>query len=83
MTPYQLNLYLSVKAEQSKQEDDNRISLAYMQALWTIQWLGKKKPESLEKILKKTKKETEKAMTQEETMAFIKGLNAAFGGETY
>ena len=83
MTPHELNLFKQVKDEQAKTEAEEKITLAYMQALWTIQWLGKNKPEPLEKILSKTDKQKPKEMTSEEMLAVIKGLNASFGGTTY
>lgn len=46
--------------------------------MWTIQFIGKKKPD-IKKIL--NKKETKNIMTDEEMLNQIKALNAMFGGE--
>lgn len=53
-----------------------------MNAMWTIQWLGKKSqhPKPLEEILNSNGRE-KKEMTDEEMLAQVKMLNAMFGGE--
>lgn len=60
-----------------------RISLAYINAMWTIQWLGKKSshPKPLKEILEKIGNQEKKEMTAEQMLAKAKMLNAAFGGE--
>lgn len=80
MTPYQLKLCALDYNERKVAEHEEKITLAYMQAYWTIQWLGKKKPQSLEKILGKEK--TKKEMTDEQMLEQVKKLNAIFGGTT-
>lgn len=65
--------------ERAKREHEERISAAYMTALWSAQWWSKKPPEPLEKILGYTGKPRE--MTDEEMFELVKDLNAAIGGK--
>lgn len=78
MTPYQLTLHAKVYGEKREEENKEKITLAYINAMWTYQWFGKKKPESLEKIINNKPKE---AMTDEAMLERVKVLNAIFGGE--
>lgn len=78
MTPYQLNIYIQAYQENKKEDIEDRITLAYKQAYWTIQWLGKQKPESLDKILGKKPKE----QSPEDMLKEIMKLNAELGGDT-
>lgn len=63
-------------AKKREEEAEEKLTLAYINAMWTIQFLGKNKPK-LDDILKKHKKE----MTDEEMLNQIKLLNNILGGE--
>lgn len=80
MTPHELNTYANAFSEREKQEYKQKIELAYINAMWTIQWLGKKQPKPLQDILDSIGKE-KKVMTDEQMLAKVKALNAMFGGE--
>ena len=85
MTVYELNLVANNYFENKKQDYKDKLSLEYYNAMWTIQWLGKKsqQPEPLNKILDnlyKEKKEN-KVMTDQEMLNQVKTLNRMFGGE--
>lgn len=82
MTPYELNLYAETYFEKQKQDYKDKISLEYYNAMWTIQWLGKRsqQPKPLNEILDNLYKE-KKIMTDEEMLEQVKMLNAIFGGE--
>ena len=82
MTPYELNLTAKAYYERQKREYKDRLSLEYYNAMWTIQWLGKKsqQPRPLQEILDNMYKE-KKIMTDEEMLEQVKMLNAIFGGE--
>ncbi|NNV07773.1 hypothetical protein ETC03_15765 [Geobacillus sp. MMMUD3] len=83
MTPYEFSLVAKSYSEKLRREYEENISLAYMNALWTAQFLfGKRKPPSLEEILKKDKKEQRK-MTPEQIFEEVKRINAALGGTVY
>lgn len=58
-------------------ENEEKIVLAYVNALWTAQWFSKKKPPKLEKILNKKQKQ----MTTKEMLAEVKRINAMLGGK--
>lgn len=84
MTPYELILRSEVYKERIIEDIKERVTLAYMNAKWTIQWLEKphKQPKPLQYILNKIEVEREKkVMTDDEIFAQIKRLNAMFGGE--
>lgn len=83
MTPAELNIYAEVYAEKQKNDFKEKMSLEYYNALWTIQWLGKKSqhPKPLQEILDSIDKPKKKAMTDEQMLAQVKALNAMFGGE--
>lgn len=82
ITPYELFLkidaYLKRKTERTKEQ----ITLAYLNAMWTIQWLGKRhqRPRPLKEILASIGKE-KKEMTDEQMFEVVKALNSLFGGE--
>lgn len=73
-----INGYIKNKEADSKE----KISLAYINALWTIQWLDKKNnhPKPLKEILDSIGKE-KKIMTDEQMLSVVKNLNAMLGGE--
>jgi hypothetical protein len=83
MTPAELNIYAEVYAEKQKNDFKEKMSLEYYNALWTIQWLGKKSqhPKPLQEILNSIDKPKKKAMTDKQMLAQVKALNAMFGGE--
>lgn len=85
MTPHELNIYIQAYKEKIQYENDKMqadyetaITIAYLQARWTIQWLGKNKPDPLHKILGIKPKE----QTPEEMLEEIKRLNMEMGGNT-
>lgn len=82
MTPYELNLKAEAYFEKQKNEFKEKISLEYYNAMWTIQWLGKKSqhPRPLNEILENLYKE-KKVMTDEQMLKQVKVLNRLFGGE--
>lgn len=82
LTPYELSLMIKGCAKRKEEENKEKISLAYINAMWTIQWLGKKSnhPKPLKEILDGIGKE-KKVMTDEQMLAVVKNLNAMFGGE--
>lgn len=81
LTPYELSLMVKAYAKRKEEESKEKITLAYLNAAWTIQWLGKKSnhPKPLKAILGENKHK--KVMTDEEMLAQVKALNAMFGGE--
>ncbi|MFS8541240.1 MAG: hypothetical protein LOD89_04035 [Tissierellales bacterium] len=82
MTPYELNVYAKAYFENKKIEFKEKLTLEYYNAMWTIQWLGKKSqhPQPLQKILDSIDKQT-KVMTDIEMFNQVKILNKLFGGE--
>ena len=82
MTVYELNLVANNYFENKKQDYKDKLSLEYYNAMWTIQWLGKKsqQPEPLNKILDNLYKEKE-VMTDKQMFEKVKMLNKMFGGE--
>jgi len=60
----------------------DKITVAYLNSMWTIQWLGKRhqQPRPLKEILANIGKE-KREMTDEEMFERVKALNALFGGE--
>ena len=81
MTPYQLNLVAEAYWEKQKKEFKEKLTLEYYNAMWTIQWLGKKSdhPKPLQEILDGLYKE-KKVMTDEQMLNQVKLLNKLFGG---
>jgi hypothetical protein len=69
-------------SEKKKEESKEKLTLAYINAMWTVQWLGKKSnhPRPLKEILEAMGKE-KKQMSDEEMFMKVKALNALFGGE--
>lgn len=82
ITPFELNIAAKSYEKRNKADREEKITLAYVNALWTIQWLGKKhqQPKPLKEILDSTGKE-KKAMTDDEMLEKAKILNRLFGGE--
>jgi len=86
MTPYELNIYAQTYSEKQQEEMQEemkeKITLAYLNSMWTIQWLGKRhqQPKPLKEILKNIGRE-KKRMTDEQMFNQVKVLNAVFGGE--
>ena len=69
---------LDAYSKNKEESEKERITIAYIQAMWTIQWLGKQKPKSLQSILGEKKS---KPMTDEELLNKAKTINLALGGE--
>lgn len=82
MTPYELNLIAKDYQEKQRDSFKEKLSLEYYNAMWTIQWLGKKSqhPKPLEEILDILFKE-KKIMTDEQMLKRVMGINKLFGGE--
>ena len=80
ITPYELSIQVDGYSKRKKAESEEKVTLAYTNALWTIQWLGDKKghPKPLNEIL--GIKEEKKVMTDKQMLAQVKQLNALFGG---
>ena len=82
MTPLELNLVAYNYSEKKKERRKEEIELAYLNAAWTIKWLGKKSahPKPLQEILDNLYME-KKEMTDEDMLNQVKVLNRLFGGE--
>ncbi len=83
LTPYEFNLIVESYYNRKKEQFKEKLSLEYYNAMWTIQWLGKRSqhPEPLEKILDNLYKEKKKKiMTDEQMLNQVKILNSLFGG---
>lgn len=82
MTPYELNLKAKDYQEKQKNDFKEKLSLEYYNAMWVIQWLGKKsqQPKPLDKILDSLYKE-KKIMTEDEMLKQVIVLNSVLGGE--
>ena len=76
-TPFELSLVLEGYKARKEQEAEEKLTLAYINSAWTIQFMGKNKPK-LEKYLKKKPK---KAMTDIEMLNQVKALNNLLGGD--
>lgn len=76
MTPYEFSLIINSYAQRREEEAEEKITLEYLNAAWTVQFLGKNKPK-LDKVIKKKKKE----MSNEEMLNQVKLLNNLLGGE--
>lgn len=63
-------------AQRREEEAEEKLTLAYINAAWTVQFLGKNKPK-LDKFIKKNKK----VMTDDEMLNQVKILNNMMGGE--
>lgn len=81
MTPIEINMVAEDYFKKERKMHEEKVTLAYLNAAWTIQWLGKKSnhPKPLEEILK-IKKE-KKIMTDDEMFKQAQLLNSLFGGE--
>ena len=83
MTPRELNIVVRHHRENQKQEYKEKIEIAYYNAMWTIQWLGKKQhhPRPIKEILDELYQEEKKVMTDDEMLKQVRVLNKLFGGE--
>jgi|LSQX01.2.fsa_nt_gb hypothetical protein len=84
MTPYELNVYAKAYFENKKNEFKEKLTLEYYNAMWTIQWLGKRsqQPRPLQEILEAIDKERKnKVMSDEDMLKQVMVLNKLFGGE--
>lgn len=81
MTPMELNMVAEHYFKRERKEYEEKVTLAYLNASWTIQWLGKKSnhPKPLAELL--NIKEEKKAMTDDEMLEKVKLLNNMLGGE--
>lgn len=82
MTPVELNIYANEYFEKEKDDFKKELTLEYYNAMWTIQFLGKKSqhPRPLNEILDDLYKE-KKVMTDEDMLNQVMVLNKLFGGE--
>ncbi len=82
ITPYELNIIANSYVKKEKHKFEEKITLEYLNAMWTIQWLGKKsqQPRSLDKIIKDLYKTEKKEMTEDELEKQVRILNRLFGG---
>jgi len=82
MTPRELNITAKAYQKRKIEEFKEEITIAYLNAYWTIAWLGKRhqQPRPLKEILNSIGKER-KVMTDEEMLERVKMLNALLGGE--
>jgi len=82
ITPYELSLKINAYSKRQTEQLKEKITLAYLNSLWTIQWLGKRHqhPRPLKEILADIGKEKNE-MTDEQMFEVVKALNAMFGGE--
>lgn len=80
LTPYELSLKVKAYSQKRTEETKEKITIAYLNSLWTIQWIGKKRPKPLKDILDSIGKE-KKIMTDEQMLKRVKMINAIFGGE--
>ena len=76
LTPYEFSLVVNSYVKRREEEAEEKLTLAYINAAWTIQFLGKNKPKLDDVLRKKHKKE----MTDEEMLKQIKLLNNVLGG---
>lgn len=81
LTPVEIHCVVEGYLQSQKELQEQQLTLAYVQALWTAQWFGKRKPKSLESILEKTRCRKKKPMSAEDMLEKVKQLNAMFGGE--
>jgi hypothetical protein len=77
MTPFELNIVITARADRMKQKQEDRIVAAYLSAYWQ----RVKKLPSLKSILEENK--PKKPQTVEDMLEEIKRLNAAMGGTVY
>lgn len=76
LTPFEFSLIINSYSQRREEEAEEKITLAYINAAWTVQFLGKNKPK-LDKVIKQKKKE----MTNQEMLNQVKILNNLMGGE--
>lgn len=79
LTFFELQLVIDAYRKKKNDEGKEKITLAYLNSMWTIQWLGKNKPKPLSEIL--GEKKEKKVMSDNEMLEKVKMLNAMFGGE--
>lgn len=76
LTPFEFSLVVNSYFERKEAEADDKLALAYINAAWTVQFLGNNKPK-LDDFIKKNKKE----MTDDEMLKQVMILNNMLGGE--
>jgi len=82
ITPHELSLKINAYSKRQTEQLKEKITLAYLNSMWTIQWLGKRhqQPRPLKEILDSISRE-KKIMTDEQMFKQIQVLNMIFGGE--
>ena len=75
LTPYEFSLEVKAYNKRTKAEQDERMTLTYLGAVWQR---TKKMPKLQEFLHNKPQK---KRMTSEQMFDMVKSLHAAFGGE--
>lgn len=73
MTPYELCVYVDVYNQSKKAQDEEKLYLTYINALWTSRLVWQKKPQSYEQL---TKKRENKKMTPQEMFAEVLKINS-------
>lgn len=77
LTPYEFSLIVNSYVKRREEEAEEKLILAYINAAWTIQFLGKNKPKIDNLLKKKNKKE----MSDDDMLNNVKLLNNILGGE--
>lgn len=79
LTPYEFFLKVEAYGIERERDREDKITQAWLNARWTIQWLGKKSqhPPSLNELLNKKSK----TMSSDDMLNEVKRLNAMFGGK--
>jgi hypothetical protein len=86
MTPHELNLMILAYKESKKQDFEQQLTAAYLNAMW--QRKDKLSSDDLKEVINKLNDEQPETkhkpkMTPEQMLNEVKKLNAAFGGDTY
>lgn len=80
LTPYEFTLMVNSYVERKEEESEEKLTIAYLNAMWTIQFLGGKNVPKLDDYLNKNKKR-KREMTDEDMLNQVKFLNNLFGGD--
>ena len=84
LTTYEFGLILKQHDRKAKEDQEEKITLAYMTALWTAQWQSKSrahKHKPLEEILGIEKTPHKRVMTDEEMLKEVKKIHKVLGGD--
>lgn len=79
MTPHELNLHVSAYGERLRRSGRDDMTAAYL----TAYWQRVKRMPDLKKLLEQDDpRKVKKEQSDEQMLAMVKNLHAAFGGET-